>query len=60
MQQTYLMEFEFERDYTRQKQYRIVTAEINLTWRQLQELFDPTYRYNYLKFFYLGGEIKLN
>lgn len=60
MQQTYLMEFEFERDYRHQKQYKIVSAEINLSWRQLQELFDPSYQYNYLKFYYLGGEIKSN
>lgn len=58
--QTYLMEFEFERDYSHTKQYKIVSAETNLTWRQLQELFDPNYRYNYLKFYYLGGEIKHN
>ena len=57
MIQTYLVEFEYDRDDT--KRYQIIKAGINASWRDLQQQFDPNYLKNNLKFFYLGGEIKL-
>ena len=57
MIQTYIVEFEYERDST--KRYQIIKAHPNATFRELQQKFDPNYRYNCLKFNYLGGEIKL-
>lgn len=31
----------------------------NMTWRELQQKFDPTYQHDYLKFWPMGKEIKL-
>lgn len=50
---------EFETDYGEGvKVYRVFQAKPGLSWRDLQVIFDPTYYYNYLKFFSLGSEIK--
>lgn len=57
MNQTYLVEFEYGHDNT--KCYQIIKGSVNMTWRELQIKVDPRYRYNNLKFFYLGGEIIL-
>lgn len=57
MVQTYLVEY--QREYDNDKHYEIIKGPINMTWRELQNKFDPKYRYNNLKFFFLGGEIKL-
>lgn len=55
----YLMQYEHEHDFSRTVRYRVVTVSRELTGRELQQKFDPNYRYNYLKFFILGQELKI-
>lgn len=51
----YIVQFQHERDNT--KYYQILEFSQAKSWRELQNHFDPNYRYDYLKFFNLGSEI---
>lgn len=54
----YLVSYYYDHDYTDQIRYDVFTAESGASWRELQKTFDPQYRYNRLKFYNLGSEIK--
>jgi|Laugrespbdmm15dd_1035085.scaffolds.fasta_scaffold325770_1 hypothetical protein len=54
----YLVSYYYPHDYTKQIRYDVFTAGEGGTWRELQKVFDPHYRYDYLKFYNLGSEIK--
>jgi len=41
------------------KRVALFSAPANATWRELQQIFDPTYYYNLLKFYNLGSKINL-
>ena len=53
----YLMIYIDEHDYSRTERYKIVIAEPAMTWRQLQQKFDPGYHYDNLQFFILGERV---
>lgn len=59
MMQQYLMRFYYEHDYTKTERFKIVTGPVNATWRELQQMHDPNYQYDYLRFNYLGGELEI-
>ena len=48
----------FNHDHSTKNEQKVFSAPIGSTWRELQEIFDPTYYYNNLRFFPLGTEIK--
>ena len=48
----------YTHDHDNQICYDVFTAGEGGTWRELQKVFDPRQRYNYLKFYNLGSEIK--
>ena len=52
----FLVTYNFDRDNT--IRYDIITCNSAKTWRELQEIFDPNYRFNNLKFYNLGSEIR--
>ena len=57
MTQKYLMEYQDEYDFTKTVRYKIVSAEKELTWRELQQKFDPGYHCDNLKFYILGEKV---
>ncbi len=58
MIQQYLMRY-FEEYDRGTERYKIVTGPVNATWRELQQMHDPNYQYDYLRFNYLGGELEI-
>ena len=48
----------YTHDHDNQIRYDVFTAGEGETWRELQKTFDPSYRYNNLKFYNLGSEVK--
>lgn len=44
-------------DYGGEQQFKILNYEQGLTWRELQQRFDPSFRYNSLEFYLLGSAI---
>jgi hypothetical protein len=57
MMQKYLMEYVDEYDFTKTVRYKIVSAEVGLNRRELQQKFDPGYRCDNLKFYILGEKV---
>lgn len=53
----YIVSFIREHDFCRTVQYKLLDYPKGLTWRQLQERFDPGYHHDNLKFYNLGSEI---
>ena len=51
----YIVQYQHERD--NQKHYQILEFSASKTWRELQNHFDPRYRYDNLKFYSLGSEV---
>jgi hypothetical protein len=51
----YVVEYQHERD--NRKYYKILEFGQAKSWRELQNYFDPNYRYDCLRFFVLGSEI---
>jgi hypothetical protein len=49
----------YETDYNTTVYYQVFECHVNATWRELQQKFDPKYRFNFLKFYCLGSEIQL-
>ena len=56
----YIVTYYMEYDSTKTPRFKLLNYPKGLTWRELQERFDPHYRHDYLKFYNLGSEIKLN
>jgi hypothetical protein len=48
----------YKQDYNNNLYYDVITCNSTKTWRELQEIFDPNYHYNNLKFYNLGSEIR--
>lgn len=57
MTQKYLMEYQDEYDFTKTVRYKIVETERTLSFRVLQQRFDPGLHYDNLKFYVLGQKI---
>ena len=55
----YIASYIREHDFTKTRVYTMLDYPKGLTWRELQERFDPGYHHNYLKFYNLGSEIVL-
>lgn len=55
----YLVSYKHDGRGNRPICYHVFDAPAGASWRELQQIFDPRYHYNYLKFYSLGTEIKL-
>ena len=48
---------QYTEDYSSTLRYSTVEAPMGSNWRDLQEIFDPRYFYNNLKFYPVGNEV---
>ena len=55
----YIASYIEEYDFTKTVRYKMLNYPKGLTWRELQQRFDPSYRYDNVKFYNLGSEIVL-